>query len=131
MDERQTWVITFNSGSEDVNAQADILQEFFLNASEDIDVKQRPVSEFTQGGWVDLFMVLGGSGGAVTAAISAISLFFKYTHSASINIEIQKDRLKKFEAKNITSKNVEEVLQKIEEYLKPGEKGEEKKKEKP
>lgn len=131
MDERQTWVITFNSDSEDVNAQADILEEFFLDGSADIDVTQRPVSELTQGGWVDLLITWGGSGGVLTVAITAISLFFKYTHSASINIEIQEDRLTKFEAKNITSKNVEKVLQTIERYVKSREKDEEEKEKKP
>lgn len=125
MSEQQLWAITFNGSADDANYQTDVLQEFLLNALPGIDVTQHPTNINTQGGWVDLLIALGGGGGALTAAIGAISLFFKSTHSASINIEIQEGQLTRFEAKNITSANFEQALKTVVDYVQSKEHGKE------
>jgi len=120
MSQQQTWVITFNSDSDEVDYQANTLQQFLLRASSDIEVIQKPKSQYTQGGWVDLVITLVGAGGVTTIAthiIDAISTWIKSTHGASINIEIKEGHIIKAEAQNITSKDFERELAAIVKHL--------------
>jgi hypothetical protein len=107
--DQQTWIITFDSDSDDVDYQANTLEEFLLNASSDIEAVQKPRNEYAQGGWTDILVTIVTSSAAV-AAINAISMWIKSTHGAAIDIEIKGTKVK---ARNITSKNYEDTLREV------------------
>lgn len=116
--DQQTWVITFNGDTEEVGYQADILKDLLLNISADINVTQKPESEYTQG-WVGYLIIkLKATKDAVKQLTNTISTLFQSTHGASINIEIKDGELAKVEMKNITSGNCDKALHDILEYLK-------------
>ncbi len=112
MMDQQTWIITFNSDADEVNDQADSLEEFLLDAAPTIEVVQKPASEDTQGGWVNIVVMLITSSTAV-ALINAISTWIKSTHGANIDIEIKGTNVK---IQNITSRNCKEILREVLKY---------------
>jgi Effector Associated Constant Component 1 len=126
--DQQTWIIKFNDTGEDLALQADTLHEFLLEASSDIEITQRPKSEYTQGGWVDLIITLVGTGGATKIAIdliNAIALWIKSRPDPSINIEIKEGHITKVEAKDIQGKYAWQMLLVVLKQLQDNNQGEE------
>lgn len=108
---QQEWIITFNTDVLNRDEQASILKEFVVDALPEVEITRKTKSEYTQNGdWVDLVIKLAEPGGVIITVIGVISAYLKSTHSASINIEIEENKIKKFEAKNITDKTMKEIF---------------------
>lgn len=102
--DQQSWVVTINGDQSEVALQASELERYILKASPtNIRVAQRQVNKHTQGGIIELLVVVLGPSGVVAYLIRALNTWIKTTHALSIDIEINDLKLK---VTNITSKKL-------------------------